>query len=288
MAVDYADFRNHAAAGSLFVGIVMLLVSGFLVPGPLKRELVLRYEAPTIVSAYASHFVHLSPSHLLTNVLAIVLLFPLTYGLSVYGRRRRTFVAAVLTYLFAFPPALSWLNIALARPRIGFGFSGVAMAFLGLMPLMIGVALEKRTGLVNAVGRSPGLFLLGLASIAWLAVPWPNIRTAITGVTMLGGVWFLAPSTSDPDLTAGWRWLVNDAAGGFVLTGVATLVLVPFAAFPQMPTSGTSILNLYSHLLGYCLGFIVPYTTVMLIGWWAAKGNTGQWVDDETMQLPSD
>lgn len=252
-------------SGYLLV-VSLLLVSGYHLPEPIKYHLVFQYEDPTVLTAVTANFIHLSWSHLLTNLLAFGLLSSLGYSLAILGGRRDLFIAASVTVLVAFPPVLSWLNLAVARPRVGFGFSGLVMAFLGLLALMVGVAVDQRWPGSEGLARSPGLFLGGLAVIAWLAVPTPRLRlglTAVAGLAALGFLW----GRRSPDRRLARRWVVDDPASGVVLSGVVCVVVVPVAAFPTDPVSGGAVVNLYSHLLGYCLGFIVPYSAVHLLEW---------------------
>lgn len=262
--VDVCRYRGElVTAVSAATAMVLVYHLSYIT----KLELALNYRAPTLLSAYASHFVHLRPGHLLTNLGAFGLLFVLGYRLAGAGDRRWLFRAAAVTYLVAFPLALSALNLALPRSRIGFGFSGIAMAFLGLLPLAMGTVLEARFPRTRAVARTPGLFMVGLAVIAWLAVPPVGLRPILVVAIAFAALVHLPWVPTVDDVGAGIRWLVDTRRGGLVLAGFAALVLVPFAAFPSTPASGNEVTNLYSHFLGYCLGFLVPYTAVHVVAW---------------------
>jgi len=241
------------------VPVFFVLVSIYHLPIITRRALVLDYRQPTLLTAYASHFVHLTWAHLVGNLVVFGLLFALGYWLAGVGRRRGLFYAATATYLVAFPLALSALNLALPRPRVGFGFSGIAMAFLGLLPLVLSAAVEERFPRTAATRRAPGLFLLGLAVVSWFALPPSGVRPlAVVAIAVAAAVHLQRVPTAD-DLRDGVRWLTATADGGLVLAGLVALLLIPYAAFPADPTGDGTVLNIYSHFLGYCLGFIVPY-----------------------------
>lgn len=260
--LGYVRRKSIELWGASILGLV--LVSVYHLPIITKRALVLDYRAPTLLTAYASHFVHLTWQHLLANLVVFGLLFPLAYWLARAGRRRRVFHAATLTFLLAFPLALSALNLALPRPRIGFGFSGVAMAFLGLLPLVLAAAVEERYPRTEATRRAPGLFLVGLAVIAWLAVPPSGFRVLAAAAVTVAALAHLPRIPTATELGDGARWLTTTERGGLVLAGLVALLLIPLAAFPPSPASDNAVLNIYSHFLGYCLGFIVPYTAVQV------------------------
>lgn len=244
------------------VGVILAIV--YQLPKLVRLDLALDHQAPTLLTAYASHFVHLRGAHLLTNLVVFGLLFSLCLSLASAGRRRDVFRVAVATYLLAFPLALSWLNLALPRASIGYGFSGISMAFLGLLPLAIAFAVGARSTGTGAVDRSPGLFLAGLAVISWIALPASGVRALLALVSAVAAVAYLPGVPTAADLRDGARWVVATDRGGLVLVGLVAFLLIPFAAFPRTVASGTVVVNLYSHLLGYCLGFLVPYTTVQV------------------------
>jgi hypothetical protein len=43
------------------------MLAVYVLPPSVKRDLILDYNDPTVLTAYASHFVHLSPNHLFIN-----------------------------------------------------------------------------------------------------------------------------------------------------------------------------------------------------------------------------
>ena len=265
--------RTRAYAGDVgpAVAVTLVMLWVYRLPERTRLGLAFDYADPTLLTAYASHLVHLTPGHLLSNLGAFGLLLSLTLALAVSAGRRGLFRVAVATYLLAFPLVLSALNLAMARPRVGFGFSGVAMAFLGLLPLMLGAAIEERFPGTQGLRRAPGLFLAGLAAIAWLAVPARLPRLAIVLVAAGAALAYLPRLPTAADLDGGLRWLAAGSGGGVVLAGVVAFFLVPLAAFPGDPANGTTVTNLYTHLLGYSLGFIAPYATVQVLAWWDGR-----------------
>ena len=250
------------------VAVPTLLLVSFLLPHELKLSLALDYLDPTFVTSYASHFVHLSTNHLITNLVVYLAVVPLVLVLATLCGRRRQFYVVFVTILLAFPFVLSVLNVAFARPRIGFGFSGLNMAFLGFLPHTLVGYLSVRSGENFGPNHSPLLFFVGTAIIAFWAVP-PTVASVFAGsVSVTVCLLYLRTISSDvsDSLSSVVRRIASEQAGlEFALAGVCLFVLLPFTAFPHRPVANGSILNLFTHLLGYCLGYIVPYVTFRFV-----------------------
>lgn len=266
MGANLGDLREYIGEAALLISVVTSMLLVYRLPKITRLDLVLDYRAPTLLTAYASHFVHLRHEHLLTNLVVFGLLFALSYWLAAAAGRRRLFHAAALTFLLAFPLALSWLNLAVPRPRVGFGFSGVAMAFLGFLPIAVASVVEAEFPRSRALARAPGLYMLGLAVVAWRALPPVGLRPLLVAAILVAALAHLPRVPTADGASAGVRWLFEGSRGGLVLAGLAALVLVPFAAFPEEPVTANAVTNLYTHFLGYSLGFLVPYAAVSVAG----------------------
>jgi hypothetical protein len=127
---------------ALVAAIPVVLVAVFLLPMGLRRDLALLYTEPSVLTMYASHFVHLDRPHLMANLLVYLLVVPFSLAVSVWSGRRRRFYAVAVVVLVAFPLALSVLNVLLPRPRIGMGFSGMNLAFVGYLPHVLADRFE--------------------------------------------------------------------------------------------------------------------------------------------------
>ncbi|WP_020221939.1 hypothetical protein [Halarchaeum acidiphilum] len=113
---------------------VVVNVGVFFLPHATKARLALNYEHPTLLSIFASSYVHFALEHLVGNLLAYAVGAGLVYLLCVHSRRRGLFYALTVTSLLAFPFVLGALNVALVRPRVGYGFSGVVLSYFGFLP----------------------------------------------------------------------------------------------------------------------------------------------------------
>jgi hypothetical protein len=249
--------------------VPLLLCLLFLLPTELRDALVFDYHDPGVLTAFASVFVHRHLEHLAVNVGAYLLVVPVTYALSAAGGTRRGFYTAFATFLFAFPAVLAYANLAVPRLAVSNGFSGVVMAFLGYLPVALADYLDGEFDIGPKSAVAQVLFFLGLAlaSVLSLRSLVPGNTTVALGATglvvvaVLGAVLYLLPVLD--------RGIVVESAGpaGALELAVVGLVLFfsfPFVAYPAAPAGDGRVLNLYVHLLGYALGFLVTYTSLGL------------------------
>jgi len=235
-----------------------------LLPRGLRQSLVFDYAAPTVATAFASAFVHLGPVHLLVNVGLYALVAPVGLALSVAAGRRRRFRTIFATFVLAFPAVLSYLNLAVPRSASALGFSGVVMAFAGYLPFVLATYLETRFDIGPTTQLAPFLASLSLVSVVSVRSVFALVGSRAAGLSLaalLGAVWYgLTVRERCPTLRADCRALLRTPGAAELV--VATLVLVaavPFVAFPSTPVLGAATPNLYVHLRGYALGFLVPF-----------------------------
>jgi membrane associated rhomboid family serine protease len=264
--------RPRDAVGILTVPVVLVAV--FFLPYPVRESLVFRYSDPSIVSAFVSPFVHLDLTHLLVNLTGYVLVVTVVYGLDVLSGRRERFAVVFATFLLSFPLLLSYLHLAAFRPAGSVGFSGVVMAFVGYLPIALADCADGRFGRAPTRAAAPVLFFVGFALIAVLSVVSvvPRNVVVLLGIsqlvvaTVLAAVLFGLPILEERGRLRSRLARAADAPGYFELMGVGAFVFMtfPLVAFPPKPVSNTATVNLYTHLIGFSLGFIVVYATLSL------------------------
>jgi hypothetical protein len=272
-AAASSGFQAELAASVRAVDVLLLLLAPgallavFALPESVRRGLAFSYTDPTLATAFASHFVHLDASHLAGNAVGYAVLAAVGYALAVLSAHRRFFLTALVTFLFAFPVALSALNLAVPRDAISFGFSGINMALAGLLPLLLGVYARERFVPSAPIRALPAAFFPLVGWIALLALPrstdgvgLAGIATAIAGVLL--GV--LYASSAGIRLHRSTLGRIRDIAsrpgyGDLFVAGAVLAVGYPVVGFPADPTGEGSVVNLYVHLLGFCLAFIGPF-----------------------------
>lgn len=239
-----------------------------------RRSLAFDYSDPSLVTAALAPYVHLELSHLLVNVIGYLLVAPTAYLLSVASGHRTRFFVTFATFLAVFPPVLSYLNLAAVRSASGLGFSGIVLAFVGYLAFAIAEHLHVNLRIGPAWSTGGTLFFLGFAIAAPLSVRSVTVDRATVALgigglvlaTLLSALLFALVVAETDSLGRRLR-LATANRGSFELGVVATAVflLFQFVAFPADPTGDGSTLNLYTHLLGYALGFMVTFVTVYVL-----------------------
>jgi hypothetical protein len=180
-----------------------------------------------------------------------------------------------VTFLVAFAPVLSYLNLAAIRAASGLGFSGVLLAFVGYLAYAIADHLQTNLGIGPATSVAPALFFFGFAVAAPLSVQSVTVDRATVALgtgglvlaTLLSALLFALSAADETGPLRRRLRLATVRRGSFEL-GVLSLglfVSFQFAAFPPRPTAGSGEINLYTHLLGYALGFMVTYVSVQVL-----------------------
>jgi hypothetical protein len=248
--------------GIALATVPAVLCAAFLLPAPRRRSLVFEYADPSPVAAVAAHFVHFDPGHLLANVVGYALVAGVAYLLAALAGCRRLFGVAATTYLLGFPPVLSVLNLAVPRDAVGYGFSGINMAFVGVLPVLLAVYANRRLDPRVRVRHAPGLFVAVLGGVA-LSLPPTRGSVAVLGIAAAATLlyaWAVLSSLRATDRAAvggsvtGWLDL-------FVL-GVGTVLGYALVGFSAAPVVRGAVVNRYVHLLGFCLAFLVPYVGI--------------------------
>lgn len=259
-----AELTERARLGDVVAmgSVPVLLVAVFQLPEATRLGLTFHYTEPTLLTAYTAHFVHLEASHLGGNVAGYLLLVSVCYALAVLGGRRRFFLTAFAAFLSVFPPLLSGLNLAVPRTAMGFGFSGINMALLGLLPLLL-VSYARRQFFPRLnLRHAPATFFLALAAVSLLALPSDAIVSSVAVASAgIGGLylasvrrsWHLSPRETLSTLVA------RQGYGDLLVVALALFIAYPFVGFPADVAGSGQVLNLYVHLLGFCLAFIGPY-----------------------------
>lgn len=246
-------------------GVLLVVYS---LPRATKWTLALDYAEPTLLAAYGSHFVHFSQWHLLVNLLGYLLVATTGYVLSLAGGRRRQFLVVFTAFVLAFPVALSGLTLPVPGAGAAVGFSGVVMAFVGYLPVVLLDFADHRLDAPVDRRRSHWLFFLGLAVVAYVAAPG-LYGPALAAAALLACLLFFLPVFERFDRGQWAEFRGTLASGGnaeLTVFGAAVFLAYPFVAFPPDVTVGGGVLNVYAHALGFSLGYIVTYVTVLVGG----------------------
>jgi hypothetical protein len=244
------------ADACLVVGPPALYLLVFLAPTETRVALALSHTAPSFYSLYTSHFVHFTVAHLTANVVGYLIATTVGYLLARTARARGRYRIALFVIVTVLPPVLSVLNLAISRPSIGYGASGVVMGAVGLVPVFMFVYLHHQSGVGGSVEDAPILFFCGFAVVG-VSAPIGWLGVGVSAAALLSAALY------GIDIRIDLRSLVALPPGHLELlvAGVIIGVGYPAVAFPSNPYVQGGLVNLYVHLLGYAFGFIPAYLT---------------------------
>jgi hypothetical protein len=263
--------RRAARYDVLLLAIVPAVLLGvFTLPYGVRRQFALQYSDPSVVSLYVANFTHFSRSHLISNLVGYALVAPTAYLLCTLAEYRDTFWGVFAVFVLVFPVVLSMLIVGLFRGRTGvaIGFSGVLAAFFGFLPIALLWYLRRRFTEALVLQQAPLLYFVGIGTITLIAAPLDRLSYLVLGISAVGLA--LLGRQLFVDLS---RLTVANLRRSFFPPGYAELASVgillffafPFAAFPSVRVTGSSFTNLYVHLVGYSLGYLVPYVTFAVV-----------------------
>lgn len=229
-------------------------------------QLVLSYAEPTPASAVTAHFVHRSLGHLVANLATYGFVVPTGYALAVLSGRRREYAVASAGFLLVLPPVLSGLDLLVFDRGISQGFSGVTMAFVGMLPVFLGSFDARRLLGDRGSDVGPGLFFLGLGFIAARSVPAVATRRAVVLASLLIALVYLRGSLPSNPSLGGLRAFLWRQDGQLAIVAVSVFLVGLAVGFPLDQSGYPVVVNTYGHLLGYSFGFVVPYVTFRALG----------------------
>lgn len=251
---------GSAVRATPIVALAAVLVGVDRLPEPARRSLAFEYGDPTLLTAYTAPFVHFSTSHLIGNVAVLLLAGGTLAHLCWRARSPWLFVGALAALASTLPVALTLLNLAVPRPGVTYGFSGVNMALVGFLPVGVVRTVEWRLGRTVSPWLLVAWFAVSTAYIAALAVPASPGSTAVVALSLAvavlaAGRLVVHERRPGADRLAARR-LVSDPS---VVVGVGAWVGLVTIGFPRVELVDGAVTNVYVHFLGYALGFTTAY-----------------------------
>lgn len=262
--------RPLAELAAVYLLVPALLFAVHLYPGSGAWTLSLAAESPfsddgTLWTAFASSYVHVDASHLLNNVAVYWLTAAAIHPLAIAADWRREFGVVAVASLLAVPVAVSWVSVHTLgqfsdHPTAG--FSGVNSAFLGFLVVVWFVALARESRGERSVDPTwafvPFSIALGVAFAAprnaGFFPPDPPVAALFFSVAAVGaaGLFRLDGDPRRIELPPEREFLFVFGASVVVAGVLGSLVLV---------APGT---NVYAHLTGFVVGFVVPFLAFVL------------------------
>jgi len=260
------ELRGSAEAIDIaaVLAVPVVLVAVQLFPDSVCGALVLNYGSPGVVQVYTTHFVHADWAHLAGNVGVYLVAVALVYLLLIYADTRRTFYVGFALVLLVVPFPVSALDLYLVGPEAGEastrGFSGLASAFVGFVPVMVFVFLRENLSQRVRVYESMGLFLASLGVTLFL-LRGPTDSTAIFAFAV--GVLYYVPVVwrlNDDVRQAFAGWSISKQA--LVIYAVLLFLISPVILFPANPAQGGTVVNLVTHFGGFFIGYLLIFTSI--------------------------
>ena len=274
--VREGGFRSRLAREAhvpdlLAIGLVAIVLAAVsALPRATLEGLTFDVTEPSVVTAYASHFVHLDAVHLLGNLSVYLPAVLVAYLLCVMSGRRRLFLITFVTLLIAFPFALSAMQLVFPRERFVFGFSGINAGFVGLacfaLPGYLGATISARFDERYA----PALLFVVVGLAAVLALPERGFRFEVAAAALgLALVYFGVGVRRQGVPTLRDVKAAVNSPGYFELAGAGFGLLVgyPFVAFQDAVVPQGGVVDVYVHVLGFSLAFIVVFVFVFVSEW---------------------
>ncbi|WP_435098991.1 hypothetical protein [Halarchaeum sp. P4] len=239
---------------------VVVLLAAYALPAAVKRTLAYHPAEPTVLGLLANAVVHFTPTHLVASLVGYAVLAPLCWYLCVHrARRPGVFRAVHVGVCLLVPPAAALAELPLAWNALTYGFSPVVTAYVGFLPLAATLAITVRCDRVR-LDHAPVYFLGGLALAA--AAVGRNDPTAlpVAGVAaLLAAPYALSLARALP------RDFLAHAVDVPPVAALGVFAVAPLVAYPADPVVGDgAVVNLYSHFVGYALGFLVPYVAIRI------------------------
>lgn len=247
--------------------VVLVLVVVFLLPASTREQFVFERGNPAVRTAYLSHFVHRQQLHLLGNLAVYLAVAPVTYLLCILSDRRQLFRGMFVTLLGVFPFALSGMQLLFPRQREVLGFSGLNAGLFGLL-CVAWVAYIGHQFLETENNRyAPALLFVLSGVIALITLPGRAWRLQIGAASISLGIGYVTlwvrrgSHLQNAALRERFdRFGYAELAGA----GLGLIVSYPFIGFREIVTLDTGVLDVYIHLLGFSLSFIVVFVYVEL------------------------
>ena len=259
--------QAHRSDIALIGTVPVLLVTIHLLPREALEQLAFDTTQPTVVTAFASHFVHMDAFHLFGNSTVYLCVVGITYILCILSNRRRFFRLSFFILVLAFPIVLSSMQLVFPRERLIFGFSGINAAFAGMACFVFtGYVRENITPRAKEQ-YAPTLFFLTTGLIALITLPTAAFRFEVAVASFALGMGYVGIALYQQGLpTKADLRRATDRPGYFETAGGALGLIVgyPFVAFQDVIVLENGVLNVYIHLMGSALAFTLLFSYVFV------------------------
>ncbi len=243
--------------------IPILLTFTYLLPENIKQDIILNLSNPTIISMFFSNYVHLELTHFLGNLISYLIVIFLLFNLET---NRILFYRSSLLIFIILPFVSSFLVISIF-PSLppSLGFSAIVAGFMGY--LVYSVFRYIKEFYYPQINN----FFLYLILMINLIVVANNLGTPITFQIFILSILIIliylnrvAIKEIGKIMMLKFKDLFSQKSVGRLIYKYLLFILIIISIFnlpnliPSKIKIGSSIINIFSHYVGYLFGLFIP------------------------------
>lgn len=244
--------------------IILTLTIVYVLPAEIKELLSLKYHLFSysnpydLLRLYTYHLVHYDFQHFMGNIVSFIFIYWILTSLVMWAREVRTFNVMLFIIFVVIAPALGFLDLFLfsdAALRQGCGFSGILLAFNGLLPYFSIKYLAKELNISLRVSIVHLMFLVIASGVAIAYIETTKaILFASTGTFAVALYFYGIHNRYDIQDTKEVREKIS-----LVMFSLMMFFFVIAISFPPDLRTSHGIVNIWGHFMGLYLSMIVLY-----------------------------
>ncbi len=244
--------------------IILTLTIVYVLPAEIKELLALKYHFFSysnpydLLRLYTYHLIHYDFQHFMGNIVSFIFIYWILISLVVWSREVRIFNVMLFIIFVVIAPALGSLDLFLfsdAAVRQGCGFSGILLAFNGLLPYFSFRYLAKELHISLRVSMVHLLFLVIASGVAIAYIgPIKAIIYASTGTFAVALYFYEIHNRYDIQDTKEVREKIS-----LVVFSLMMFFFVIAISFPPDLKTSHGIVNIWGHLMGLYLSMIALF-----------------------------
>lgn len=262
---NYREFFRELIGESEFKDVLLMsvipvvLTAIFFLPEPVQQDLILDFQNLSVFNLFSYAFVHRGLNHYAGNLVGYVTLVIPAYLLCIAAREKKFFRYTWLSFVLVLPVAIALIEVVSpVSPNTSAGFSGVASAFFGFLPISLVLSLRNRVSKQVQVAHAVVLFLLALCVVSFTYSGVSGMTLGAFVATILLAVFYIYRTG-----VGEFRKVFADMAsmeGYFelVLFSLLFFLASPAMIFPADISRASGTVDIFAHYLGLILGFFLP------------------------------
>ena len=243
-----------------FLFIPGLIVAIFLFSNDLKQFLLLNVLHPTPLSIIGSNYLHTDVPHMLSNLIAYLLVMALIFFFDYQTHKKMLYVNMLLLFLLL-PIVTSLLNIvSLIEYNVNVflkGFSAITAGVFGYLAYSLFHYIRERYQVVYKRSVFQLMWLIIYVNLAMISLIYEYYLIAIVIIFLI--LLTLMNTYSDYLEILNVLRKIDFLPRTILFFGflLSLLAVVP-GLFPENVQQNGMVVNVYAHYIGYIFGFGIP------------------------------